>query len=370
MVYFLVFFIVGAIIALFSVEFARKESVRGRLRIDGAEARVVPITSGTVSRIAVTEGMTISKGDVIAEITSDQYIYDQVTFGAATIEQLENEIGKLEILLETRIHNFDQEFKNAQRREKELRLQLGNIEVQLFEAKELIKMTKIWMMDGIKFGLDLQQPIDTQNQLRLTMLKIESQISSAIEAQRAAVRNQELQIAEINSRIATIRTQIEQTKHSRRHLLLSPIDGKVTAIQAREGEHVTTSIPIALVIPENAKLIAVVYVPSRAIGLIVPGLRVKLRYDAFPYQEFGSSDGVVYTVSYAALEPSEIGMVTRAQEIQLNEVYYQVKIELDEQTVLVRKKEVDLRAGMELTTIIILEDRKLIEWILRPFLNR
>ena len=56
------------------------------------------------------------------------------------------------------------------------------------------------------------------------------------------------------------------------------------------------------IIPEDSVLEADLFVPARAIGFIEPGQDVRILYDAFPYQHFGSYHGHVTNVSQTILQ--------------------------------------------------------------------
>ena len=104
-----------------------------------------------------------------------------------------------------------------------------------------------------------------------------------------------------------------------------------------------------------------VYLPSGARGFVEIGQFVKLKYDAFPYQKFGIKEGVVETISKTAQLPQEIGVV-----VQNPEPLYRVGIALSAQSVEAFDEAMPLQAGMELTADIVLEDRRLLEWVLEP----
>lgn len=59
-----------------SVDFARKETVRGKLRVDGAEAKVYALEPGIITDVMVTDGQLVKAGDPIAEITAERYLRD------------------------------------------------------------------------------------------------------------------------------------------------------------------------------------------------------------------------------------------------------------------------------------------------------
>ena len=59
-------------------------------------------------------------------------------------------------------------------------------------------------------------------------------------------------------------------------------------------------------VPAGARLEARLFGPSRSIGFVRPGQRVLLRYEAYPYQKFGSYEGVVKSVSRTTVGPGEL----------------------------------------------------------------
>jgi membrane fusion protein len=47
------------------------------------------------------------------------------------------------------------------------------------------------------------------------------------------------------------------------------------------------------IVPNDSVLQAELFVPTRAIGLVQPGHEVRILYEAFPYQQFGTYSGKV-----------------------------------------------------------------------------
>ena len=65
----------------------------------------------------------------------------------------------------------------------------------------------------------------------------------------------------------------------------------MSALQASLGQAVDPAKPLMTLTPRGGALRAELYVPSRAIGFVKTGQRVRLLYDAFPYQKFGPGRG-------------------------------------------------------------------------------
>src|SRR5262245_25891261 len=115
------------------------------------------------------------------------------------------------------------------------------------------------------------------------------------------------------------------------------------------------------IVPEHARLQAELFVPARAIGFIEPGQSVRLLFDAFPYQHFGTYRGKVVRVSQTILMTSDTG-----GPIKLNDPTYRVIASLERQDIDAHGKKIALQPDMLLRADIVLEWRSLMDWLLGP----
>jgi membrane fusion protein len=115
------------------------------------------------------------------------------------------------------------------------------------------------------------------------------------------------------------------------------------------------------IIPEGSELRAELYVPARAIGFVEVGQTVRLLYDAFPYQHFGSYSGRVMEISQTILTSADSG-----GPIRLTEPAYKVIAAVDKSYIDAFDKKVPLQPDMSLRADIILERRTLISWLTNP----
>jgi len=96
-------------------------------------------------------------------------------------------------------------------------------------------------------------------------------------------------------------------------------------------------------------------------------MEVLLRYQAYSYQKFGQAQGRVREVSSTAMRPEELTLpgATLASGAA-SEPLYRVRVELDRQAVMAYGTEQLLKSGMVLDASIVLERRRLYEWVLEP----
>jgi membrane fusion protein len=80
-------------------------------------------------------------------------------------------------------------------------------------------------------------------------------------------------------------------------IVRAPLSGRIAAIPVFVGAAVDSGSLIAAIIPDESQLRARLFVPTRAIGKVRPGQTVSIRYDAFPYQKYGTFKGQIEDVS-------------------------------------------------------------------------
>lgn len=368
-------FIGALIIFLVNVDFARKETVRGKLRVDGAEAKLYPLEAGLISKVLVQDGDVVVEGQALIEITKERFMQDGEALSDATLKQLETELETLKRRREATITaanvgvaQAEQSRKDAERREQEYRAQLSIVRDRLRIARQRANDAREFLREGLIAEPQLNERLDTVSIVHQTVLQTEAQLGAAKAAQSQAIldnrqlrANRDRDLAEVDQRLNQIDSQIQRTQADTAYVINAPISGRVTALQARTGEQALTGLPLAIILPQDSTLIAEVFLPSRAIGFVETGQEVKLQYDAFPYQKFGVAYGEIFSVASTAQLPQEMGVPS-----QTGEPIYRVGIELQSQSIMAFSKDVPLQAGMELTADIVLENRRLLEWLLEP----
>lgn len=376
---FLALFMAALFTFLLNVDFARKETVRGKLRVDGAEAKLYALEPGLITEVMVEDGQAVNAGDPIAEITSERYMSGGGALSVATLEQIGRERETLErrrLAIETSadlsIRAAEQRYRDAVRQEEELFAQLTVAKRRMEIAITRAEDAEQFLAEQLIAEPQLNERLEAAASLEQMVLQTSAQVNEAVAAQsRASLEKRQLHanrsrdLADIDQRLEQMSAQIQRTNAETSHVVRAPIDGKVTALQARTGEQTVTGMPLAIILPEGSLLVAEVYLPSRAIGFVEPGQAVKLQYDAFPYQKFGIAHGEITRVASTAQSPQEIGLISGA-----GEPVYRIGIKLESQSVAAFANQVPLQAGMELSADIVLENRRLIEWLLEPLMSK
>lgn len=201
--------------------------------------------------------------------------------------------------------------------------------------------------------LNAQQALQRQaTSLRRTLAQLDQTLAEVPQQRRAARATSERDLA-------TLSQEAVQMEASGELLLRAPVAGLVASRLVEAGQAVQAGQPILSLLPDGSMLRAQLLVPSAAIGFVKPGDRVLLRYQAYPYQKFGSHEGTVIRVSRSAIAANNT-------QGEASEPVYRVLVSLDKQSVLAYGKPEALRPGMRLEADIMGERRRLYEWILEP----
>jgi len=111
---------------------------------------------------------------------------------------------------------------------------------------------------------------------------------------------------------------------------------------------------LATLAPASAPLVAEAMISGRDVGLIRPGQAVKLKYEAFPFGEYGIRRGRLLRVSPDAVADPALGPA------------YRGLVGLEEVTIRVGGEERPLMYGMKGTAEVITDRRSILSLLLRP----
>jgi membrane fusion protein len=367
---------------LFFAEYPRKARISGWLVPDRGLVRIFPPVPGVIAQLGVVEGSEVERGKPLLAISTE---VQSQSLGATQEEIARRLATRKNSLIEER--RLQEQLYALQANELTDRLAAIRAEQDNLERERDLQRVRVKLAEeseirqrrlrerGIVSVDRLQQAIEQKLDQALNLRALERNWA-AIQGERleleGEIRNRPLQyrarLAEIDRDIAALEQQLAETEASRQIVILAPQTGTVTAIQAAVGGSVTTSTPLLSIVPAGSQLQAQLFSPSRAIGFVRVGQRVLLRYEAFPYQKFGHYEGVVASASRSAVSSSELTqqLFGTLSVGTANEPVYRITVTLQSQTATAYGEPVPLQPGMRLEADVVIESRRLIEWVLDP----
>lgn len=138
--------------------------------------------------------------------------------------------------------------------------------------------------------------------------------------------------------------------------ILAPVSGTVTQVAfTQAGDKIPANSPLVNIAPSGARTVLKIDINERDRGFLHEGLPVKLKFSAFPYQRYGFITGTLEYIS-----PSTQGASKEAMAI------YRGNVSLDRDHYRVGEQRYPVRFGMVATAEIIVQQRRLIDYVLDP----
>lgn len=370
-------FALMVLVLLFVGTYTRHETVQGQLIPSSGLLPITARSAGTVVAIPVHEGKVVKKDEALAELSGEVNSLSRGQTQGAVIVEFKAQLQELEALLENQKRLGNQQHEGLRTRIAVLRQQLSEIDRQSSTQQEQVAITerrlaklRPGVQDGTFSQVELEkyqaevlngraqlnvlarQRLDTEQQLKTLEGQVQ-ELPLTIEAQQN----------ELRFRLSAINQSLAQNEAQRASVLRAPRNGVVVNLAIQNGQMVTAGQRLLSIVPEGSLLQAEMWLPSRAVGFLQDGNRVILRYPAFPYQKFGQQDGRLLEISRSATAASELTSILGRT---VSEPLYRVLVELDQQTVTAYGKPEPLRPGMTVDADILLDRRRLIEWVLEP----
>ncbi len=373
---------VGAVFALLAAgavaclllfgEYAHRSRVGGQLVPDLGVSTVVAPTSGMVGRMTVEEGASVARDQALVRIDLPRVAASGADAHTGIGRGLDERDSSSVQLAQAQLAQLAVQEQGQRRQLAMLRTELGQVRAGIATRDAQVRLgreTADRYREVAASGYVSVVQVRQQEQAMLEMLNARQ----VLERQATALAREIAGLEQALAGLPAQREAIEATAR-REHALLAqeryrheadggvlvkaPLAGLVAHRFVEPGQAVQAGQPLLSLLPEGARLQAQLQVPSRAIGFIRPGDRVRLRYQAYPFQKFGHQGGRVARISRSAVPP-----VAGAPS---SEPHYRILVALDRQDVLAYGRPEPLRPGMLLEADILGERRKLHEWLLEP----
>lgn len=361
-------------------DYTRKARVQGTLAPVEGVVRIVAQQPGRVEDLGIEEGREVRRDERLLAVVDAR--------ASASVHDVGRAIGR-RVLERRRALEQQREFVLAamaaersgleQRRaglareldqlEREIGWQQSRARLAADSAERLRRLEDLGFVSPSAADreraavLDQEARAEAMRRTRIALARERAGIDFEIAAAHARSR---AQLAAIDIQHASLDQERIERELQHRMEIVSPAPGTVATVLVEPGQTVSTGTTLATIIPRGAPLEAHLYAPSRSIGFVRPGQDVLLRYPAYPHQKFGGHRGRIASISRNAMPPGELGF---APADGSREPLYRIKVELASQSIDAYGRPEPLKAGMQVEADILLDRRRLIEWIFEPLLS-
>ena len=364
-----------ALLLLTLGSYPRRVQVRGLVAWSAGIARIASPSDARIEALHIAEGQRVRRGQPLVTVSLTQGLVAGREGIAAQLAELDRQTIELQRQrsLSSGLTSTDRDALLTQR--DSARAAIGSLTRQQTILAQQIRLSQNQLQRAnrlAKQGAGTRQEIEESERAMLSgKLGVET-LAEKIIAQREQLAMLDSRIAgraiigfqsdsQISERIAGIARERAVLLRQDRLVLVAAMDGFVGDIALRPGEAVAGQRTILSVIPSNSALEVQLYAPSSAVGFVRPGQPVKLHYDAFPFQKFGTGSG---QVTWVASVPTDVTELPRTPEG--SEPLFRIRVAIDPAAPRQGPNPGSLRTGMTLSANLILENRNLWEVFLGP----
>ena len=369
-------------------------TARGRLEPQGQTVQLDSEVTGAITAIQVEEGEPVTAGQPLLTLDSElvkadlRQIQDQQQGQQARLNQLNLLRNQLTATLVTQ-----QQQNRAQALEKETQIEQAARQhdhaqteqdlaaINLERAKQELERYETLYQQGIIPEVEIIEHQDLllereqryeQTQADVTQSGLQLQenqqnYESLLHTNEIALLRIQEELKDLDTQITQLTTDISQSTRQieslqlqlEQRVIMAPVSGVVFELPFEQvGAVVQPGSRVAEIAPEDANFIVHAEISTTESGSLQEGLPVKLKFDAYPFQDYGVATGTVI----------EISPTSQTDETVQGEVdAYQLEIELNQSCLPTPQECIALRPGDTATAEVIVRQRRIIDIVLNPF---
>lgn len=367
-----------ALVAFLSLgQYTRKATANGVVVPDRGLIRLVPAAAGTVVERRVAEGQVVQAGEVLFVLALERPLLSPVAQAEVrrSLDERRRSLADAALaqqaLAAARRTALDRRMAALEGELSQIDLEAGLQQQRLRMAEETLARYQSLQAQQFTSAAQTQAKQEELLGLRAAAQGLARQ-RAALQGEKAELEGErralpllaEATLGGLERDLAQANRDAAEQNAEQRLVVRAPQPGTVSTVLAEPGQSVSPASALATLVPQGSQLQAQLFAPSSAIGFVQPGQPVRLRFEAFPYQKFGQQPARVLQVSRTPLAASELAaLALPASAGPGTEPLFRITVALEGEPVAV------LSAGMRLQADVMLEKRRLIEWLFEPLLG-
>lgn len=381
-------------------------AAQGKLISTSPNIVVQPLETSVIRRIHVKAGDVVGRGQALATLdpTFSQADVDQLRTRLAAldanIQRLQAELNNQQFIVvnpsnqdqvlqtklfaerkafyETSLRNYDAQIASAQANLKTSQSEEVTLQQRLETLRSIETMRETLMDKAVGSKLNYLLSRDARLDIDGNLARLRgSQVDYTHRIERARAEQQTFvedfrrtAYQDLVDAIAKRNSAMEDLKKAelRQQLIVlkAPVDSVVLEIASRTvGSVVREAETLFVLVPRNENLQAEVNVEGKDIGQVAVGQSVRLKFDAFPFQKYGTGRGTVRVVSRDSFTPDAKNDATR----HLSSPYYRILIDVEEARLRSQPAEFQMIPGMAVTAEMKVGHRSVMSYFLYPLIR-
>lgn len=383
----------------------------GRIVPAGGSKVVQPLEAGTITAIAVHDGMSVHKGDVLVELEPTATMADQARAGGElAAERLEvarlrsvalgegfrapqgadaanTAIARREAEAEiadrdAKIGGLTAQIAQHQAALQEAHAEIDRLTALLPLAQKRVKIFEALNAQGYASSVQLieaqEKEADTGAQLevqRRRVPELQAQIAAAersrAEAQADAAKTNLSALSEAQVKASSLGEDLAKAADRvRGRTLTAPVDGTVQELAIHTiGGVVGPGQTLMRIAPSASPVEVEARLANKDIGFVRAGMAAEIKVQTFPFTRYGLIHATVVSISRDAVAEAKAQDQAGQGAAQAgggDDLHYLMRLKLDRDTMTIDGHAVKLIPGMAVTAEIKTGTRRVIDFVLSP----
>lgn len=369
--------IAGGFLAVFG-SYTEKAKAEGFLEPDQGLVRVIATNQGVVKKVFVTQNQVVEENDRLLDLNNEIIGIDGIATNDSIMETLENSLTELRGDLKARLALSQARAETLDETIAGLTLQIASLDSRRAIQRRQTKMFQDQyeklssMAERRLIGISQSNNAESsligsqaqEAQLNEAVVRLEAELGQA-QSQRAQIPTTlALEVSQVQQQMASLEERMVRNEVQTKTTLESPISGTVAYLAVKEAETVGPGVLVATIIPAGSKLQAHLYAVSRDANRAKIGDEVRLKYDAFVYQKYGTYEGKIIGISDSPISQQELPPQFAQNPGEAPEPRFRIIVELSQNYVEKGTEKIELQAGVKLKAEILLRKRPVYSWVL------
>lgn len=280
-------------------------SESARVEVERAVSPVQTAVGGTVIASQLSVGRKVAYGDVLIELDkSEQQI--ELSRRRTTLETLGGsrsartaEIDALVAAKKEAKLAADLAIDEARARHAEAVSASRFAQTQAEHIAQLRASDQASEMEERLALSEAEQRAAAAEASRIAVDRVQREEDSANSQRDADLRSLERQLAELDVEESTIRAAIERLQHEiEQRTIRAPVSGVIgEVLPLSVGSVIERGTRVASIVPPGEVKVVAQFTPSKAVGRIAAGQTGRIRFEGFPWGQYGTAPAIVTSVA-------------------------------------------------------------------------
>lgn len=360
-----------------------------------------PVEDGLIKRVLVKDGQHVKSGDALVEL-DPLYAQEDAQSASTQKDRLTLQLARIDAELSGRMFSPEfgpQELRSASLAEFNLRKQA--LAASLSEASAAVVRAKSDLVTSLERLKQAEQllPLVSRQSKQQKELQAQGFVSeaaaidkdkelvaarqdyavqtSSVETAKASLRQAETvttrlvsdyrkQLAEERARVLAEMANLDADVSKRSHrlsqmVLKAPVAGTVNGLSSLSpGQVVKAGQALLNIVPVGERLRFEGWLRNEDAAYVGPGMPVRVKLGAYPFQKYGWLDGEVSWVGVDSETPEAM------RNVQGEPLFYKVRIDLNQQELVRDEKRYPAKPGMQAIADVQIGSRTLFEYFTSP----